>query len=244
MSAPVTHAMLLAAGLGTRLRPLTDRLPKPLVPVQGRALIDWSIERLEAAGVTHLVVNLHHLPQLVEAHVRARWRGHLAFSPEPEILETGGGIRQALPLLGTAPFYAINADTIWLDGQIPMLERLARQFDPARMDALLLCVPTVLAVGYDGMGDFMMTADGRVTRRPAREVAPFVYGGAQLVSPALFKDAPAGKWSVNRLWDQALAAGRLHGLRHDGEWFEVGRPQAIGEAERVLYDLGFRKPPS
>ena len=238
----VTHAMLLAAGLGTRMRPLTDRLPKPLVPVQGKALIDWAIERLEQAGVTHLVVNLHHLSQQLEAHVRGRWQGHLAFSPEPELLETGGGIRQALPLLGEAPFYAINTDTIWLDGQIPMLRRLARQFDAERMDALLLCVPTVLAVGYDGMGDFNMTADGLVKRRPSREVAPFVYGGAQLVSPRLFAGAPAGKWSVNRLWDQAIEAGRLHGLRHDGEWFEVGRPQAIGEAERVLYDLGFRKP--
>lgn len=244
MSLTVTHAMLLAAGLGTRMRPLTDRMPKALVPVQGKALIDWSLERLALAGVTHLVVNLHHFPQQLEEHVRARWSGALAFSPEPELLETGGGIRQALPLLGEAPFFAINADTFWLDGQIPMLRRLAAQFDPARMDALLLCAPTVSAVGYDGPGDFLLTPDGRVSRRPQRAVAPFVYGGAQLVSPRLFEGAPAGRWSMNRLWDQAIAAERLHGMRHDGEWFEVGRPQAIGEAERLLYDLGFRKPPT
>lgn len=236
----VTHAMLLAAGLGTRMRPLTDRLPKALVPVQGKPLIDWALERLERAGVSQIVVNLHHLPDQLEAHVRKRWKGGLAFSPEPTLLETGGGIRQALPLLGEAPFYAINTDTIWLDGQIPALERLARQFDPERMDALLLCVPTVVAVGYEGAGDFLLAPDGRVSRRPPREVAPFVYGGLQLLHPRLFADAPEGRFSMNLLWDRAIAAGRLHGLRHDAEWFEVGRPQAIGQAEHLLYDLGFR----
>ncbi len=240
----VTHAMILAAGLGTRLRPLTDRLPKAMVRVQGRPLIDWALDRLAAAEVTHLVVNLHHLPQLLEAHVTAHWQGELAFSREPELLETGGGIQQALPLLGTAPFFAINADTIWLDGQIPALQRLARQFDPASMDALLLCTPTVLATGYAGSGDFMMDADGRLTRRPERAVAPFVYSGVQLLSPRLFAGAPGGRYSMNRLYDQAIAAKRLHGLRHDGEWFEVGRPQAIGGAEQLLYDLGFRNPHS
>lgn len=240
MSVTVTHAMVLAAGLGTRMRPLTDRMPKALVPVQGKPLIDWSLERLAAVGVTHLVVNLHHLPQALEAHVRKAWRGELAFSPEPELLETGGGIRQALPLLGDGPFFAINADTIWLDGQIPALRRLATQFDESRMDALLLCAATVLAHGYDGQGDFLMAPDGRLKRRPERALAPFVYGGVQLVHPRLFEGAPPGRYSVNRLWDRAIEAGRLFGLRHDGEWFEVGRPQAIGAAEHLLYDLGFR----
>lgn len=233
-------AMLLAAGRGTRMQPLTDRTAKALVPVQGKPLIDWSLERLEAVGVTDIVVNLHHFAAKVEAHLRRRWRGGLRFSPETTLLETGGGVKQALPLLGEAPFFVINADTIWLDGQIPALRRLADQFDAERMDALLLCAPTVLAVGYEGPGDFVMAPDGRLARRPKREVAPFVYGSVQLVSPRLFADAPEGPFSTNLLWDRAIEQGRLYGLRHDAPWFEVGRPAAIGEAERVLYDLGFR----
>lgn len=233
-------AMLLAAGLGTRMQPLTDRTAKALVRVQGKPLIDWSLERLEAVGVTDIVVNLHHFGARVEAHVRRRWKGTVRFSPEERLLDTGGGVARALPLLGESPFFVINADTIWLDGQVPALERLARQFDAERMDALLLCAPTVLAVGYEGPGDFVMASDGRLARRPKREIAPFVYGSVQLVSPSLFAEAPEGPFSTNLLWDRAIAAGRLHGLRHEAPWFDVGRPHAIGEAERVLYDLGFR----
>lgn len=235
-----THAMLLAAGLGTRMRPLTDRLPKALVPVQGRPLIDWSLERLEAAGVERIVVNLHHHAEQLEAHVKARWKRDLAFSREPRLLETGGGIRAALPLLGEAPFFAINADTIWLDGQRPALQRLAETFDPARMDALLLCAPTVMAIGYGGPGDFQMAADGRLRRRPEREVAPFVFASVQILTPGLFEGAPEGPFSMNRLYDAAIERERLVGLRHEAEWFEVGTPSAVEAAEYVLRDLGFR----
>ncbi len=234
-----THAMLLAAGLGTRMRPLTDRLPKALVPVQGKPLIDWSLERLEAAGVENIVVNLHHHADQLEAHLTARWKGGLAFSREPKLLETGGGIRQALPLLGEAPFFAINADTIWLEGQRPALQRMAEVFDPQQMDALLLCAPTVLAVGYGGAGDFRMTADARLVRRPEREVAPFVFASVQLLTPALFAGAPEGAFSMNRLFDAAIERERLFGLRHEAEWFEVGTPGAVEAAEFLLRDLGF-----
>ena len=241
MSRPMpTHAMLLAAGLGTRMRPLTDRLPKALVPVQGRPLIDWSLERLEAAGVENLVVNLHHHADQLEAHLAARWRGGLQFSREPRLLETGGGLKAALPLLGEAPFFAINADTIWLDGQRPALERLAEAFEPERMDALLLCAPTVLSVGYHGAGDFRMDADGRLVRRPEREVAPFVFASVQILDPAIFAGAPEGAFSMNRLYDRAIERERLFGLRHEAEWFEVGTPGAVAAAEFVLRDLGFR----
>lgn len=239
MSLP-THAMLLAAGLGTRMRPLTDALPKALVPVRGRPLIDWVLERLEAAGVANIVVNLHHHADQLEAHLRRAWRGGLAFSPEATLLETGGGIKQALPLLGEGSFFAINADTIWLDGQRPALARLAETFEPARMDALLLCSPASLAVGHEGRGDFLMSAHGLLSRRPERQVAPFIYASVQLLTPALFADTPDGPFSMNLLFDRAIERGRLYGLRHEAEWFDIGRPAAIDAAELVLGDLGFR----
>lgn len=236
-----TKAMLLAAGLGKRMEPLTKDRPKALVEVAGLPLIDWALATLERFGITEIAVNLHHHGEVLEAHLRRRWHGTVHFSHEPELLETGGGIKKALPLLGDEPFFAINADTIWLDGSTPALERMVTAFDPARMDVLLLCAPIVTAVGYHGQGDFLMTPDGRLLRRPEREQAPFVYASVQLLHPRLFDSAPEGAFSMNLLYDRAIEAERLFGIRHEAEWFEVGTPAAVEEAELVLDDLGFRK---
>lgn len=233
--------MLLAAGLGRRMMPLTQDRPKALVEVHGTALIDWALERLERFGIEHIAVNLHSFAPLLEAHLRRRWRGQLDLSHEEKLLDTGGGIRRCLPFLGADPFFAINADTIWLDGAVPALERMAQAFDPERMDALLLCAPVSTAIGYSGSGDFLMAPDGRLKRRPEREQAPFVYASVQLVHPRLFENTPEGPFSMNRLFDRAIEAGRFFGMRHEAEWFEVGTKAAVEQAELVLDDLGFRK---
>ena len=228
------HAMVLAAGLGRRLRPITETLPKPLVRVAGTPIIDTVLDRLAAVGVEDVVVNLHHLGHLIEAHLQRRERPRIQFSREPAILETGGGIRQALPLLGPEPFYAINGKIIWLNGKIDALIRLAQAWDAARMDALLLLQPTVTAVGYDGLGDFQLDQEGSVRRREEWEVAPFLYSGIQIIHPRLFDGAPEGHFSLNLLWDRAIAAGRLRGLRHDGEWYHVSTPGQLAEVEQRL----------
>jgi len=234
-------AMLLAAGLGRRMLPLTQDRPKALVEVAGLPLIDWALERLERFGIDHAVANLHAFAPLLEAHLRRRWRSRLDLSHEPTLLDTGGGIRKCLPMLGHDPFFAINADTIWLDGAVPALERMAESFDPERMDALLLCAPVSAAIGYGGSGDFLMAPDGRLKRRPEREQAPFVFASVQLLHPRLFEGAPDGPFSMNLLFDRAIAAGRFSGIRHEAEWFEVGTAAAVAAAQQVLDALGFRK---
>jgi len=228
------RAMVLAAGLGQRLRPITETLPKPLVRVAGTPIIDTVLDRLAAVGVEEVVVNLHHLGHLIEAHLAARERPRIVFSREPAILETGGGIRQALPLLGLEPFYAINGKIVWLNGKVDALIRLAEAWDADRMDALLLLQPTVTAVGYDGLGDFQLDQEGIVRRRKEWEVAPFLYSGIQIVHPRLFDGAPEGHFSLNVLWDRAIEAGRLCGLRHDGEWYHVSTPAQLAEVEQRL----------
>lgn len=233
--------MLLAAGLGRRMMPLTRDRPKALVEVHGMPLIDWALERLERFGIEQIAVNLHSFAPQLEAHLHRRWKGKLDLSHEATLLDTGGGIRRCLPYLGTDPFFAINADTIWLDGAVPALERMARAFDPERMDALLLCAPVSAAIGYSGSGDFLMGPDGRLKRRPEREQAPFVFASVQLLHPRLFEGSPDGAFSMNRLFDRAIAAGRFFGIRHEAEWFEVGTKAAVEQAELVLDGLGFRK---
>jgi MurNAc alpha-1-phosphate uridylyltransferase len=229
------RAMVLAAGLGTRMRPLTDKLPKPLVPVAGKALLDHVLDRLSDAGVETAVVNVHHMADLIEGHLKGRTRPTIAISDERgELLDTGGGVVKALPLLGNAPFFHINSDTIWIEGVLPNLVRLAEQFDPTEMDAALLLAATAGSIGYDGRGDFSMTPDGRLKRRGEREIAPFVYAGAAILSPAMFEGAPAGKFSLNKLFDRALDAGRLFGLRLEGTWMHVGTPEAIKAAEAAI----------
>jgi MurNAc alpha-1-phosphate uridylyltransferase len=238
MQVPET-AMVLAAGFGTRLRPLTEETPKPLVKVAGRPLLDWVLDRLAAAGVKRAVVNTHWLAERIVEHLSQRRTPEILYSHEPEILETGGGVKKALPLLGPGPFFAVNAKILWLNGKIDALHRLAAAWDDARMDALLLLQPTATAVGYDGVGDFVMDPLGSIRRRREREVAPFLFSGIQLLHPRLFEGAPDGFFSLNLLYDRAIEAGRLHGLRHDGEWYHVSTPRQLAEVEQRLAEVGF-----
>jgi MurNAc alpha-1-phosphate uridylyltransferase len=230
--------MVLAAGLGLRMRPLTLDLPKAMVEVKGRALIDRALDRLVAAGVRRAVVNLHHKGNTLKRHLAARHDIEIAFSDETEaLLETGGGVAKALALLGAAPFFVVNSDVIWLDSQGDSLQALAAGWDDAAMDALLLVHPTVTAIGYNGRGDFEMASDGRLTRREERHVAPFLFTGVQMLHPRLFDGAPAGAFSLNRLYDKAAESGRLFGLRHQGIWMDVGTPAGLKAAETTLDDL-------
>ncbi|MFY9894334.1 MAG: nucleotidyltransferase family protein [Xanthobacteraceae bacterium] len=229
------RAIVLAAGLGTRMRPYNGHVPKPLVQIGGKSLIDYSLDRLADAGVERVVVNVHHLADALERHLASRKRPHIVISDErAELLGTGGGIAKALPQLGDGPFFLVNSDTVWLDGVKPNFARLADAFDPATMDALLLLAPTAESIGYGGRGDFAMLPDGRLCRRGEREVVPFVYAGAAIVSPALFAGAPAGAFPLTPLFDRAGAKDRLFGLRLEGLWMHVGTPEAVAAAEAAL----------
>jgi N-acetyl-alpha-D-muramate 1-phosphate uridylyltransferase len=228
-----SRAMVLAAGFGVRMKPLTDRLPKPLIAVGGKALIDHVLDRLAEVRVERVVVNVHYLADTVERHLAGR-RGIVISDERDQILESGGGVVKALPLLGEAPFFLVNSDTIWIEGVKPNLARLADAFDLARMDALLLLAPAASSVGYSGRGDYAMAPNGRLERRGERHVVPFVYAGAAIFSPTLFAAAPPGAFSLTRLFDRAEEAGRLHGLRLEGVWMHVGTPEAIAEAEAAL----------
>jgi len=233
----IDRAMVLAAGLGKRMRPLTDTLPKPLVAVAGKALVDHALDKLSSAGVTQAVVNVHHRADQIEHHLQGRARPRIVISDERgELLDTGGGVVKALPHLGPAPFFHMNSDTLWIEGVTPNLARLAAQFDATRMDILLLLASTAASIGYEGRGDFNMAPDGRLSRRPEREVAPFVYAGAAILAPAIFADAPNGAFSLNRLFDCGIAAGRLYGLRLEGTWMHVGTPEAIKIAETAILE--------
>lgn len=228
-------AMVLAAGRGKRMRPITATTPKPLVSVAGRSLIDRVLDRLEEVGVERAVVNVHYLADLVEVHVSKRKVPAIAVSDERgRLLDTGGGVVKALPLIGDEPFYHLNSDSIWIEGWRPNLEVLAERFDPARMDAILMLASTVSSVGYDGLGDFEMDREGRLTRRPERTVAPFVYAGAAIVAPEVFEGMSAEPFSLNVIFDRLIARGRLYGMRMDGIWLHVGTPEAIGEAEMKI----------
>jgi MurNAc alpha-1-phosphate uridylyltransferase len=233
-------AMVMAAGYGKRLRPLTDTVPKPMVKVLGRPMIDVVLDRLVAAGVERAVINLHHLGAVIRDHLKSRKDIELVYSNESEILETGGGTKKALPLLGEDPFFVVNAKIIWLNGREDALHRLARAWDPERMDSLLLLQATVTAIGYGGAGDFLMDQEGRLKRRPEWEVAPFLYSGIYICHPRLFDASPDGAFSVNILWDRAIEQGRLYGIRHDGEWYHVSTPQHLREVERELGFHGIR----
>lgn len=230
-------AMVLAAGLGTRMRPLTETKPKPLVEVAGRPLIDHVLDRLAEAGVDRAVVNVHYLAGQIEAHLKDRRHPRVEFSDERALLlETGGGIVHAMPKLGDKPFFLLNTDSLWIDGTRPLLARLAEAWDESRMDALLVVASVVATSGYFGNGDFLLDAEGRLSRRPERITAPFVYTGCGILSPKLFDGAPEGPFSLNMLFDRAIEAERLYGLRLDGLWMHVGTPQAIGEAERMILE--------
>jgi MurNAc alpha-1-phosphate uridylyltransferase len=229
------RAMVLAAGYGLRMRPLTEETPKPLLRVAGKALIDHVLDRLAAAGVKEAVVNVHHLADKIERHLANRKTPRIIISDERDaLLDTGGGIAKALPHLGDAPFFLVNSDSIWIEGVRPNLERLAAAFDAQAMDALLLLAPTTGSVGYEGRGDYIMAADARLTRRGERDVVPFVYAGTAILSPALFTHAPPAPFPLTLLFDRAEEAGRLYGLRLEGIWMHVGTPAAIAEAENAL----------
>ena len=231
------RAIVLAAGFGTRMRGYSDKRPKPLVQVAGKALIDYALDRMADAGVEQAVVNVHYMADLLEGHLTHRKKPRLVISDERnELMGTGGGVVKALPHLGGEPFFYMNSDTLWIDGVRPNLLRLAEAFDPEEMDALLLLAPTTSSIGYDARGDFSMSTDGRLRRRPEREVVPFAYASAALLSPALFRDAPGGVFPLTVLFDRAAENGRLHGLRIDGIWMHVGTPEAVAEAEAVMMD--------
>lgn len=233
MSTPKT-AMVLAAGFGVRMRPITETRPKPLIEVAGRSLIQRTIDRLGDVGVEKIVVNTHHLGEMIVEHLGDREGPEIIFSPEDPILETGGGIKNALGLLGDQPFYACNSDTLWLNGSQDALDRLARHWRGDDMDALLMLHSTVDAYGYDGPGDFSADSGGMLTRRLEGEVAPYLFTGVQILHPRLFKNAPDGAFSLNLLYDRALESGRLYGIVHDGEWFHIGTPQGLEDAETYM----------
>ncbi len=229
--------MILAAGLGRRMGALTQALPKPLLQVGGRAIIDRVLDRLVEAGVGRAVINLHHGAALLREHLLGRDDLALQFSDESGgLLDTGGGVANALPLLGERPFYVINGDVLWIDRLGNSLHALAARFAPAQMDALLLMQPTVGATGYNGIGDFVMGPDGLLFRRKERQVAPFIHTGVQILQPELFTECPSGRFSLNHIYDRAAARERLFGLRHEGEWMELNRPEGLAAAARALLD--------
>ncbi|CAA2099858.1 D-glycero-alpha-D-manno-heptose 1-phosphate guanylyltransferase [Methylobacterium bullatum] len=229
----IQRAFVLAAGLGKRMRPITATVPKPLVEVAGRALLDHALDRAAEAGIGEAVVNVHYLADLLEGHLARRATAPaIRISDERDaLLETGGGVKKALPLLGTDPFLVLNSDSFWLEGPQPNLGRLIETWEPERMDILLLVAPTTTSLGYEGKGDFVMNAGGALQRRNEREVAPFIYAGVAILKPELFADTPDGSFSLNLLFDRAIERERLFGLRLDGQWLHVGTPEAIEAAE-------------
>ena len=232
----MTHrsAMLLAAGRGARMRPLTDRTAKPLLPLGGQALIDHALDRLLEAGVENVVVNTHWQADRVEAHLASRRRPRIVVRREPALLDTGGSVKAALDHFGTAPFFVVNGDSFWVDGPRPALARLAAAFDPSQVDGVLL-VHRSFQVHCDvGFGDFALDAWGAPRRRGEREVVPYIYAGLQLIAPALLAGTPDGPFSMNQAWDTAMAAGRLRGVVHDGLWFHLSTPADLAEAESIL----------
>jgi N-acetyl-alpha-D-muramate 1-phosphate uridylyltransferase len=233
MSVAPKTGMVLAAGLGLRMRPITERLPKPLIALGGRALLDHAIDRLEAAGCERVVVNAHYKAAMVEEHLAARRSPAIVLSREDSLLETGGGVLKALPLLDDC-FFVVNSDIFWLNGKVAALQRLARAFDPDRHDALLLLQRTATALGYDGAGDFIVDPLGRVRRRREREVAPHLFAGVQLLAKRLFSGCAPGKFSLNPLYDRAIAEERLAAIVHDGEWYHIGTPEGLKLAEARL----------
>ena len=231
-------AMVLAAGLGTRMRHLTQDRPKALIEVCETPLIDGVLDRLAAAGVSKAVVNVHHHAAPLREHLEARQQPQISISDETDqLLDTGGGVARALDQLGEKPFVVVNGDVLWLDGREGTLTRLAERWIDDDMDALLLMCFTVNAIGYEGMGDFMMSDDGRLVRREEQCVSPFVFTGIQVLHPRLFENAPNGVFSLNRLYDQAEANGKLFGLIHEGAWMHVGTPEGVTAAEDVLNGL-------
>lgn len=236
MTALPDKAMVLAAGFGKRMRPLTDSMPKPLIPLLGKPLIDWVMDRLAAGGIHSYVVNAHYLGEQIEVHFEGR--EDVLLSPEQEILDTGGGVKQALPLLDAPAFVVANADSVWLDGARPAVTRLLEAWDPKRMDILLLLTPVDTAHGYDGSGDYFLETTGEARRKEKDEKAPYVFAGVHIISADLFDDSPDGFFSLNILFDRAEKEGRLHAIAHDGKWYHIGTPEALTSAQDVIGQTG------
>ncbi|MDI3309735.1 MAG: nucleotidyltransferase family protein [Acetobacteraceae bacterium] len=230
----LTHGMVLAAGLGLRMRPLTESTAKPLLMLHGRNLLDRALDRLEEAGIQEVVVNAHWHADQVAAAVASRSSPRITLLREEVLLETGGSVKRALPLLGPGPFAVANGDSVWLNGPTPALPRMAAAFDPDHMDGLLLLVRSAQVMGEIGRGDFMMDPLGRLRRPKERELAPYIFAGVQILSPALFRDAPEGPFSLNLLYDRAIEAGRLYALVHDGVWFHLSTPPDLQQAEAAM----------
>lgn len=228
-------AMVLAAGLGARMRPLTDTTPKPMVRLAGRPLIDHVLDRLAHAGIETAVVNVHHHADQIERHLKGRARPRILVSNERgALLDTGGGVKKALKALGDEPFLIHNSDSLWVEGIGANLARLAAMFDADRMDSLMLVALGLASLGYEGRGDFVMAPSGQLRRRPDRELAPFAFTGVSIAHPRLFESTPDGPFSLNLVWDRAIEQGRLFGMRLDGMWMHVGTPKALSDAERLL----------
>jgi MurNAc alpha-1-phosphate uridylyltransferase len=236
MAGTLKMAMVLSAGLGTRMAPADNGLPKPLVPLQGKALIDHVLDRLAAAGIDRAVINVHHRADQIERHLRERRAPAIAVSDERAgLLDTGGGVKKALPLLGPGGFLIHNADSVWIEGVGSNLARLAAAWDDRAMDCLLMLALASTSYGYHGRGDFALEADGRIRRRRAElEMQPFAFAGVSVAHPRLFADAPEGAFSLNRVWNRAIAAGRAFGMRMEGVWMHVGTPAALAQAEECL----------
>ena len=237
-TAQLHSAFVLAAGLGTRMRPLTGQVPKPLVPLAGRPLLGHVLDRLTAAGVEDAVVNVHYKADQIEAYVAARGgqTPRIRISDERDrLLDTGGGALKALPMLGDAPFLICNSDTVWLEREHNNIRDLVRFFDPDQMDALLLLADRATSLGYTGRGDFQTVFDLRLQRPKPRETVPFVFAGVSIATPRLFRDMPEdAPFSLNKVWDRALGEGRLFGLPMRGTWMHAGDPQALADAEKLM----------
>ncbi len=233
----IRTAMIMAAGLGTRMRPLTDDRPKPLIELNNKALIDYAFDRLVDIGIERVIVNIHYLADVLEHHLKGVKGVEIIISDERTgLLDTGGGAARALEELGPDPFFVINADSVWLEGVGRSLARMGALWDSDSMDFMLLIASTVNSIGYNGVGDFLMDEQGRLRRRPECGVAPFVNTGAYLVHPRVFHDLPGRPFSMNLLWDRAIEDDRLFGIRHDGIWMHVGTPEALTQAEELLAD--------
>jgi len=240
IAAPVPRtAMVMAAGLGKRMRPLTATRPKPLIEVAGKTLLDHVLDRLKAAGVERVVINVHYLADAVEAHLARHNKGlDFVISDERgQLLETGGGLVKAMSLIDADPFLSVNSDNLWIDGPADALKLLASHWDGDKMDALLLLVPQARAQNHRGQGDFHMDRQGRLRRRRPSHVAPFVFTGVQMLSKRILRDPPEGPFSTNVFWNRAIAEGRCFGAVHQGLWFDVGTPQSIRATEAALKNV-------
>jgi N-acetyl-alpha-D-muramate 1-phosphate uridylyltransferase len=235
MSEPITTALVLAAGFGKRMRPLTDTIPKPLVPLDGKPLLDHVLDRLNAAGVTNAVVNVHYLADKIEAHLKTRFHPHVTISDERDaLLDTGGAVIRARDRLGAGPYMIHNSDSVWIESGESNLSRLVGHYDEDLMDGILLLAPTATSLGYDGRGDFHLNTDGTLSRQSGNEPAPYVFAGVSIIDSIMFSGEKEHAFSLNKIWDMSIYAGRLFGVVLEGLWMHVGTPESLAHAEAAI----------